>query len=268
MRFERLFRPSNTIGSGVRCSQDGLDVGATPLLEGTEAAGATTWRPRPLAKLDCELGDSYGVAVALAAKPPRLTAIAGALNRGDLALAQIGALPLELPDPPAVAKSERPSSDVDELTRTLEASGLLAEAWDPAKHPRWPAKSPDGVGGEFAPRDAVDGASDADASVIQAQIAVPAPPIEIPAPFPIPFPSEIVPPPILPPGIVPRELPRNPYPDRPECVKEWADAKEYCQGLKKRGLLGVGDYRGMGRTLDQCIRGQVSASCGGNSLNA
>jgi hypothetical protein len=78
------------------------------------------------------------------------------------------------------------------------------------------------------------------------------------------LPSEILPPPVIP-NISPRDLPRNPYPDRPECEQEWAEATDYCLSLKARNLLGRGDYRGSGRTLSQCIMGRVSQDCGGNS---
>ena len=86
-------------------------------------------------------------------------------------------------------------------------------------------------------------------------------------PIPLPLPSEIVPP-LIAPNILPRSLPQNPYPSRPECVKEWREATEYCLNLKSSGQLGIGDYRRMGRTLRECIMGQVSESCGGNATIA
>ena len=85
--------------------------------------------------------------------------------------------------------------------------------------------------------------------------------------IPSPLPSEIVPP-LITPDILPRSLPQNPYPNRPRCVKEWQDALKFCWELKSSGQLGRGDYRGMGRTLRDCILGQVSESCGGAGLTA
>jgi hypothetical protein len=99
------------------------------------------------------------------------------------------------------------------------------------------------------------------APAIPAQITIPVP-LEIPGE--IPFPSEILPPPVIP-NISPRDIPKNPYPDRPECEQEWAEATAFCKRLLERNQLGSGDYRGMGRTLYQCILGQVSEDCGGNS---
>ena len=104
------------------------------------------------------------------------------------------------------------------------------------------------------------------APIVQAQIAIPAP-FDVPIPGEIPLPSEIVPP-LVTPNISPLYIPKNPYPSRPECVREWADAYRYCQKLSDRGLLRVGDYRGMGKTLSDCIMGQVSESCGGNATSA
>jgi hypothetical protein len=175
---------------------------------------------------------------------------------------------LQIPDPPSLTKADPASPEFLNLARNLQAGGLLNRDWDPAKHPRWPAHSPDSVGGRFAPRDG-DAAADAsarDTSPIQAQVTLPLP-FDIPAIEPIPLPSEIVPP-IVVPDTLPRRLPQNPYPSRPECVKEWADARRYCRELSDRGLLGKGDYRGMGKTVAQCMRAQVSESCGGNSTSA
>jgi hypothetical protein len=123
-----------------------------------------------------------------------LGAIARALGRG----AQIATLHLEIPDPPPLTKTARSPSEVVDLARQLGASGLLKADWDPAKYPRWPAGSPDSIGGEFAPAGAASGdsgAGDSAASVIPAQLTIPVP-LELPGG--IPFPSEIIPPPALP----------------------------------------------------------------------
>jgi hypothetical protein len=80
-----------------------------------------------------------------------------------------------------------------------------------------------------------------------------------------PLPSEVIPPPIAIPNTFPRELPTNPYPDRPECEEEWAAATKYCMERLRKGLMG-GSARGIGRFVDECIRGQVSEDCGGNTI--
>ena len=175
--------------------------------------------------------------------------------------AQIATLHLQIPDPPALPRSEQAPGEIIEVARQLQASELLKADWDPAKHPRWPTGSPGGIGGEFAPvRTASDDSTDAgqNAPVIPAQITIPVP-FELPG---VPFPSEILPPPVIP-NINPREL-RNPYPDRPGCEEEWAEALKYCDNLRRRGLLGRDGYRGMG-DFYQCVMGQVSERCGGSS---
>jgi hypothetical protein len=234
-------------------------------------------RAQPL-NLNRELRNCYGLPVEFDSKIAGLATVARALNRGDLLHAQIATLHLQIPDPPRLTKAPRSTEDIIELARQLKASGLLKADWDPTKHPRWPAGSPDSIGGQFAP---VGTATEdpttlaPSAPVIPAQTTIPAP-LEIPGriPFPpqripvppgrIPFPSEVLPPPAIP-NISPRDIPKNPYPDRPECEQEWAEATAFCKRLLERNQLGSGDYRGMGRTLYECIMGQVSEDCGGNS---
>ena len=209
-----------------------------------------------------DLSMCYGVPVEFDRKIDGLRRIAQALSRGDLLHAQIATLHLQIPDPPALPRSEQAPGEIVEVARQLQASELLKADWDPAKHPRWPAGSPGGIGGEFAPAGAASDdstAAEQNAPVIPAQITIPVP-FELPGG--IPFPSEIIPPPVIP-NINPREL-RNPYPDRPGCEEEWAEALKYCDNLRRRGLLGKDGYRGMG-DFYQCVMGQVSERCGGSS---
>jgi hypothetical protein len=233
------------------------------LLEETQGGGGRIkWRVRPQSQLEPELSKSYGVGVDFGVKIPGAASMARALTDGDLALAQIAALLLQLPDPPLSKKGEaRPDRSIA-FVGQMQVSGLLKADWDPQKHPRWPGGSADGVGGQFAPADGDGVAGEAQASVIPAQIAIP---FELPEAVPFPFPSEIVPPLATP--YLPRSLPQNPYPNRPRCVKEWSDAYKFCWGLKMKGQLGRGDYSGIGRTLYDCMLGQVSESCGGNATS-
>lgn len=262
----RRFGLTDLPGAGVSCGNNGVYVGAVPLLErvcGSGVRGAPDqWQPRPLSDLNSELSTCYGLPVEFDRKIDGLRRIAQALERGDLIHAQIATVHLEIPDPLPLTKST--SGEILNLACQLQTSRLLKVDWDPTKHPRWPAGSPGRIGGEFSPAGAVSDASTAteqSAPVIPAQITIPVP---FDVPGGIPFPSEILPPPVIP-NINPRDLPRNPYPDRPECEQEWAEATDYCLGLKARNLLGSRDYRGSGRTLSQCIMGRVSQDCGGNS---
>jgi len=217
-----------------------------------------------LAELNRDLGLAYGLPVDFEKKIDGLKAIGRALNRGDIIHARIATLHLQIPDPPCVPDCAQTFGEIFALAYQLQVSGMLKTDWEPAKHPRWPAGKPGGIGGEFFP---VDGATvsstpeESSASVLPAQITIPVP-FDLPGALPLP--SEIVPPPLLP-NINPRDIPRNPYPDRPECEVEWAEATNFCLKLAQNNQLGRGDYRGMGRTLSQCIVGQVSQDCGGNA---
>jgi hypothetical protein len=98
----------------------------------------------------------------------------------------------------------------------------------------------------------------------------------IPRPMPIPLPKLFryqpgleISPFLDVPQTAPRDgIPQNPYPDRPECAEEWREATEFCTDLRKQRLLGKGAYRNMGKTMWDCILGQVSSDCGGNGLQA
>ena len=263
----RRFGLSKMSGSGISCGRAGVFVGEVPLLERPRGPNASQqWQPRRMPDLNRDLGKRYDLPVEFTAKIGGLAAIARALDRGDLVHAQIAALHLQIPDPPALTKTAQSMSEIADLARQLRSSGLLKADWNPAKHPRWPAGSPDSIGGEFAPAGSASSDPAADnesAPLLPIQLTIPVP-FELPGG--IPFPSEIVPPPAIP-NIYPREL-RNPYPDRPECEEEWAEAIAYCKGLLERNQLGSGDYRGSGKTLYQCIMGRVSAACGGNSTGA
>ena len=126
--IERFFRLSE---AGVRCGPDGVSVGPTALVV---RAGAG-WAARPRAELEAELSDLYGLPIDLAGRDDRLAGIARALERGEPALAAIGALLLRFPDPPSLAKGS-PACGSAELARRLFDSGLLDKDWDPAQHPR------------------------------------------------------------------------------------------------------------------------------------
>lgn len=264
----RRFALSEIRGVGVSCSKDGVFVGSVPLLSNRGTNEADQWHPRSASDLNRELGKYYGLPVEFDSKMTGLATVAQALNRGDLLHAQIATLHLQIPDPPRLTKTPRSAEDIFDLARQLTASGLLRADWDPTKHPRWPAGSPDSTGGQFAPVGTTTegpATQEPNAHVIPAQITIPLPPIEIPGE--LPFPSEIVPPPIAIPDTYPREL-KNPYPDRPECEQEWAEAMRKCREMIERGQFGRDDYRGMGKFFYQCVKGHVSADCGGNSTGA
>jgi hypothetical protein len=135
---------------GVRCDERGLFVGGAPTLErSARPGGRESWKTRPAAALNRDLEASYGFPVDASAKQGGLTVVAEALERGDLALAQIAALLLRFPDPPSLTKDSS-ARGAEALAWQLIESGLLKADWDSAKHPR--AGEPPNPGW-FAPKD-------------------------------------------------------------------------------------------------------------------
>jgi hypothetical protein len=119
---------------GVSCDAQGVFVGGVPLLQ-APTAGDSLWRVRPVAELNNELTARYRIPIDIASKAGGLALIAAALNRGDLAMAAIAAVQMQLPDPPSLAKGPENPGDIARRAQELVRSGLL-KFWDPTKHPR------------------------------------------------------------------------------------------------------------------------------------
>ncbi len=193
------------------------------------------------------------------------------LHQGEFAEARM--LPAELPAGTEMAKHLAITIGipralalarlVDSLRKKAHSSDVSKIAWNAALHPRWAAGSTVGHGGEFAPAGSED--TDGEPNTIPVQLTTPwVEPWEQPFRIPVP-PSDGNPGPLALPRAVPREgIPQNPFPRRREYVEEWKAAEKYCMGLWMKGQLGEGDHREAGRTIAQCIMGQVSEKCGGN----
>ena len=99
LSFARYFqlRPGR-----IECDAGGLRVGGVALLA-RDAKGA--WTRRDERDLNRELSKLYGFPLDFGRKRRRIDAVAAALGNGELARAQIAALLLQLPDPPASAGS-------------------------------------------------------------------------------------------------------------------------------------------------------------------
>ena len=133
----RMFRLSE---EGVRCGEDEFLIGSAPMLvRGPRAGGGQGWMARPNEELSCELSACYGLPIDIASKSDGLAGVARALDRGEIALAQIAAVLLGFPDPPSLAK-DAPARRSFELATQLLWSALLKGDWDPAKHPRTGAR--------------------------------------------------------------------------------------------------------------------------------
>ena len=137
----------------------GAFVGGVPLLERTDKDGNSVWRSRDIGTLSTELGKLFGVPVDLSSKSNALASIADALNKREIARAQLITLHMEIPDPPSPADVSGLSRDhVRKIATALAAGRLLKADWNPDEHPRWPAGAPDSQGGQFAPKE--EGATD------------------------------------------------------------------------------------------------------------
>jgi hypothetical protein len=117
---------------GLSCTNDGLFLGRTPLLERQD--GRFTVR----AQIDLErlLSSGFGLDAALDRLMLGLNTVAAALNAGDLCRARIAAVQLRIPElPDPLARIEMETEDL--LIRLEQRADALARAdWDPAKHPR------------------------------------------------------------------------------------------------------------------------------------
>ena len=146
------FRLSPLGKGGVFCDEGGAFVGAVPMLARTRRNGKDEWRPRDCDDLSQEMSALYGLPVDMSSKRGGLTAIAKALNDGDMARAQVATVLLRIPNPPSLSKGAPSRQEMIELAGDLHWSGLLKADWDPDQHPRWPAGRADSQGGQFAPK--------------------------------------------------------------------------------------------------------------------
>jgi hypothetical protein len=151
MEFARRYclSPPGT-GAGISCDAKGAFLESVPLLVRSSESGKDTWRPRAAAELSEALSKHFGLPIDIASKAKVLAAIAGALNEGSIARAQLATLFLRFPDPPVSAKGASSRDEQIRFIRELHSSSLLK--WDADLHPRWPEHAPDSQGGRFAPR--------------------------------------------------------------------------------------------------------------------
>jgi hypothetical protein len=125
-----------------------LRVGGAQRLEPVGApSGVRNWRPVAQPAIDRILSRAYDARICASDKRRGLAIVAEALNKSELARAQIAALLLRLPDPVAVKLD--PDARDEELA-CLRESGLLAKDWNEAEHPR--TGTPPNPGW-FAPKD-------------------------------------------------------------------------------------------------------------------
>ncbi len=140
-------RPSDGLLSlGLSCDEEGLCLASYHRLVAAalDREGRRFYRAQALSEINAALSAGYGVAVNAVPLYPAITRIAEYMTRGEWTLATLAAVHLGLPELPDQAAAHR-------LLKTTTT------VWDSAKHPRWPAQSTEGHGGQFRPADGGDG---------------------------------------------------------------------------------------------------------------
>lgn len=286
---------------GISCDARGCYAGRVPLLERQRnSSGQELWAARPQADLDDAMSTRYGHPIDMSAKLGGLSAIADALNRGDVFRAQLGTLALRLPDPPESASGTDPRRLAallhggDMLRRGQNSSpsthdcrsgtcgssgGERTTAQQYARDPRViPAQ-------EFLFSDIPFELPGARPPLLPWDFVRPRPgpiPPDMPRPWQGPLGPEIpLNPPWARPGPVRPDMPwygPNYYlrqdrtapapgePEDPDCPKIRAEAEEYCQREAH------GNQRGRDRSYpyrseEHCFDSIVPEICGGHRLN-
>jgi hypothetical protein len=253
---------------GISCDESGVFIaGDVPLVvRSLEAGGGVLYRARTPRKLAALLELAYGTGIHFSAHIAGLERIARYMTEGKWVLAKIAAVQLRLPNVSndlalkkvlAVGTSITKHCSCDRLKRRRQSSHH-ARKGDVSNEPRIPAGQ--SGGGEWT----TDGGSE---KPMSNPLVVPAQAIAPPMPMPwidlLPdLPTEVTPLPLQIPNGEARELPKNPYPDRPDCAAQWAAAYELCNSKRKEFKKG---YHGWGENMAKCLLGQVTADCGGNA---
>ena len=115
---------------GPACTEDGLLLGRTPLIERRD--GRFVVRNRD--EIERLFKRAYGVEPTMGRLMSGLATVASALNANDVCLARIAAVHLKIPDLPNRTARDAIEAE-DSLIKFAYAKGGSAD-WDPALHPR------------------------------------------------------------------------------------------------------------------------------------
>src|SRR5579872_4276038 len=106
----------------VECDDRGLFIGGVALFKRLDTGAG--FEPLAIETISGELSRRYGAPIDARAKLRGFEFVASCLGRGELTLAQIGALLLRFPDPP-LAAPKGPEERRVELAAALDAARLL-----------------------------------------------------------------------------------------------------------------------------------------------
>src|ERR1700690_167751 len=116
---------------GLACSDDGLVIGRTPLIEKRDEHFVV----REQREIEQLLSRAYRSEVTADRIMSGLATVARALNTGDQCLARIAAVHLRIPDiPDRTARNAMEATDV--FIKYARDEGGGAGNWNPAQHPR------------------------------------------------------------------------------------------------------------------------------------
>lgn len=244
-------------------------AGEVPLVvRSLDQRGKAFYQRRSTPEINFLFLSAYGPGTDLSNRIASLNSVARYMNEGKWVLAKITTVHLRLPDlPDDVARANllKANCQLDLLDRVYCQCGCSAKRdgsahkRDVSSEPRVPKGQPGG--GEWTSEGGGEPGSE------PRMIPVQAVPMPMPLPFELPLPpTEITPFPLyIPNGNIREPIPVNPYPDRPDCASEWAEAYEYCAKNQKEFKPG---YHGIGESYAKCVLGRVSARCGGNAYDA
>jgi hypothetical protein len=129
-RIWRLSETSTPNNLGLACTDQGLLLGRTPLIERRD--GRFVVRERDA--IERLLSYAYRTSYSADRIMPGLATVAAALNAGDQGLARIAAVHLRLPDLPDHAA--RDGMEAMDVLLKYARNGSGGDAWNPALHPR------------------------------------------------------------------------------------------------------------------------------------
>jgi|HubBroStandDraft_2_1064218.scaffolds.fasta_scaffold08316_1 hypothetical protein len=153
----RLSETSDDDNLGLVCTEQGLLLGRTPLIE----RHGTGFAVRERSDLERLLGCAFRTKLNVDRLTSGLATVATALNANDQGLARIAAVHLRIPDLPDLAARDVMEAE-DVLIKCLRQRELKDEirkaSPDDPKHPGWPAGTEGGRGGRFRPKDGAEAA--------------------------------------------------------------------------------------------------------------
>ena len=134
---------------GLACTNEGLVLGRTPLIERRDRRFVV----RDRAEIEALLSRAYRKNIAADRLMPGLATVAAALNANDPCLARIAAVHLRIPD--LTDRSARDDLEAEDILigrANADARDIHKASPDDPKHPGWPKGTPGGLGGKFCPK--------------------------------------------------------------------------------------------------------------------